>query len=389
MKEQTRLQLVLVGSCVLSTFVGFIGGGLIGRATAPSCDVCPPQRSVLMHTVGENAATATGELEVVCNVEILSTVRDSELAVCDYDAAKSTRTRYTDGMTTVSTDCAVAECIEDKFVEESRRRRRLAADGSRCQEKTMKFKCPNVKYKGTSENYGSGGFNKQVSCSHSLTHLKRGGRGWIEYFTQTGFQGKKTASPGDLPQRGQKGFVHCEYQDLQGALHDLPIVYWEDSKFSFFAGVSTEGYSVVYRQLFGTDNVTTIGSEPVSWDSKGRAGTAKPDWITIMPGVEASNAPPEDMQDLKFYVDRSAYTQPDLNDVMVEFMMTGTDGKPSQKRLACCPPIKDAGVSFDVFWEGMVPKTFEEAFERMAQAHGDVNHPISKTFAKMQTALLY
>lgn len=381
--KDTRLQLVLVGSCMLSAFVGFIGGGLVGRATASSCDVCPPQRSVLMHTVGENAATATGKLEVVCNVEILSTVRDSELAVCNYDATKSTKTRYNDGMTTVSTDCAVAECIEDKFVEDSRRRRRLA-DGSRCQDRTMKFKCPNVNYKGTSENYDSGGFNKQVSCSNSLAHLKPGGRGSIDYFTQVGFQGKKTAGASDLPKKtGQKGFVHCEYQDLKGVLHDLPILYWENPRFSFFAGVSNEGYSVVYRQLFGIDNVTTIGNEPVPWESKGLSGQARPDWVTIIQGQVQSSAAP--MQDLRFYVDRSAYAEPEQNDVMVEFMVDGTN----ERRLACCPPINAGSASFDALWGGKVPRTSEEALERFVQAHDNPDDGITKTFATLRTAARY
>lgn len=377
MKEQTRLQLVLVGSCLLSALVGFIGGGLVGRATAPSCDVCPPQRSVLMHTVGENAATETGKLDVVCNVEILSTVRDSELAVCNYDATKSTKTRYTDGMTTVSTDCAVAECIEDKFVEESRRRRRLA-DGKKCQERTMKFKCPNVNFIGNSENYDSGGFNKQVSCSNELRHLNDGGE--IQHYTQTGFRGRRTAGKAELPRKtGQKGFVHCEYQDLQGGLHDLPILYWEHPRFSFFAGVSSEGYSVVYRQLFGIDNVTTIGDEPVPWERKGLIGQTAPDWITIMQRQALSSPAPEAMQELRFYVDRSAYAEPGQNDVMVELLLK--DNGRSERRLACCPPIEAATASlFDALWGGKEPSTFEEALERFVQDPDDV---IAKTFAKL------
>lgn len=385
MKENQRLQLVLVGSCILSAFVGFIGGGLVGRATASSCDECSPQRSVLMHTVGENAATVTGKIEVVCNVEILSTVRDSELAVCNYDATKSTKTKYTDGMATISTDCVVAECIEDKFVEEGRRRRRLA-DGSRCQERAMKFRCPNTNFVGSSENFHSRGFQKNVECDYATEHLKAGRE--FEYYTRPKFKGKMTARKSDLPQKkGQNGFVHCEYQDLQGVLHDLPIFYWQHPEFSFFAGVSTEGYAVVYRQLFGVENVTHYGMEIGSLDEKGQTGEAKPDWITIMAGEEQTTAPPRSMQNLKFYVDHSAYPESGQSDVMVEFMQ-GTDGT-SEPRLACCPPIKAPTVSFDALWEGEVPRTFDEAKRRIKQATTDSNHVITKAFATLQTAVLY
>lgn len=349
-----RVQFVLVGSSLLGVLVGFLGGTLVGRATAPSCDVCPQQRGMLTYDVGKDVVDAKGKMFKFCEAEVLAKTPTAKLvSACGFNEDKSRVVTYDDGTKAVFTDCTVAECIERNYGNDASRRRRLQAGKPVPPQRRVSMRCPNdAGGRGTGDMRDAlykNGFTGIWTDEQSVDLLD--GKGVEVHYYKDGkkVDARWKGKDEHLRRNDEVTYRRCQYQadpnDPDVVLTMDMIEYEMREGDTQMIGVmrpsdSTKKPStyVRFERLFGAENRTSFLKNRV-WSEQrvSTVGSTRPRWFTYDLTADVDFYTP-DADEITFIDHRDNGWNGRKSDKLTEFMMNG------QRLFACCPPIDDEGM---------------------------------------------